>query len=187
MASSSSETELVARAVHAGGVIAYPTEAVWGLGCDPFNESAVRRLLALKSRPINKGLILIADTIEVFEQLLEGITTEQRQKLAESWPGPNTWLVPHGNLLPAWIVGEFSTVAVRVSAHPTVKELCHAFGGPIVSTSANPSGKSPALDSMSIRHYFGDQLDGILEGPVGGAKKPSTIRNLITDQVIRPG
>ncbi|MFT4996698.1 MAG: L-threonylcarbamoyladenylate synthase [Chitinophagales bacterium] len=187
MTSSSSKAELVARAVHAGGVIAYPTEAVWGLGCDPFNEIAVRRLLVLKSRPETKGLILIADTIEVFEPLLEGITTEQRQKLAESWPGPNTWLVSHGNLLPAWIVGEYSTVAIRVSAHPTVKKLCHAFGGPVVSTSANPSGKPPALDSASVKGYFGEQLDGILEGSVGGAKNPSTIRNLITDQVIRSG
>jgi L-threonylcarbamoyladenylate synthase len=177
--------QLAAQIVHAGGVIAYPTEAVWGLGCNPFNEAAVRRLLELKNRPVGKGLILIADSIDVFEPLLEGITTAQRNKLVVSWPGPNTWLVPHGNLLPSWIVGEFSTVAIRVSAHPVARDLCHAVGGPIVSTSANPSGKAPALTSLSVRRYFGADLDGTLDGAIGSAKNPSTIRNLITDQVIR--
>lgn len=177
--------QLAAQIVHAGGVIAYPTEAVWGLGCDPFNETAVRRLLTLKNRPVKKGLILIADSIAVFEPLLEDLTSAHRSKLAVSWPGPNTWLVPHGNLLPSWIVGEFSTVAIRVSAHPLVRDLCHAVGGPLVSTSANPGGKAPALNSLSIRSYFGAGLDGIVEGAIGRAKKPSTIRNLITDQVIR--
>jgi L-threonylcarbamoyladenylate synthase len=174
-----------AQIIHAGGVIAYPTEAVWGLGCDPFNEAAVRRLLALKNRSLGKGLILIADTIDVFEPLLDGITPAQRRQLALTWPGPNTWLVPHRHLLPSWIVGGFTTVAIRVSAHPVVRDLCHAVGGPIVSTSANPSGKAPALNSLSIRCYFGAELDGILAGPTGNAKAPSTIRNLITGQVIR--
>ena len=178
--------QLAAQIVHAGGVVAYPTEAVWGLGCNPFNETAVRRLLALKNRPVGKGLILIADSIDVFEPLLEDITTAQRRKLEVTWPGPNTWLVPHGNLLPSWIVGGFATVAIRVSAHPIARDLCHAVGGPIVSTSANPSGKAPALSSLSVKRYFGADLDGSLNGAIGNAKAPSSIRNLITGQVIRP-
>jgi L-threonylcarbamoyladenylate synthase len=178
--------QLAAQIVHAGGVVAYPTEAVWGLGCNPFNETAVGRLLAFKNRPVSKGLILIADRIEVFEPLLEGITTAQRSKLAMTWPGPNTWLVPHRNLLPSWVVGEFATVAIRVTAHPVARDLCHAVGGPIVSTSANPSGKAPALNSLSVRRYFGGDVDCSLDGAIGNAKAPSSIRNLITGQVIRP-
>lgn len=114
----------VARVLRAGGVIAYPTEAVWGLGCDPWNEAAVRRLLALKGRPQEKGLILVAADIGQFDFLLHDLPPAWRERLARSWPGPNTWLVPHHHRLPAWITGRHASVALRVSDHPRVRALC---------------------------------------------------------------
>ncbi|HAB87155.1 MAG TPA: tRNA threonylcarbamoyladenosine biosynthesis protein RimN, partial [Pseudomonas sp.] len=110
----------VARVVRAGGVIAYPTEAVWGVGCDPWDEDAVLRLLALKERPVEKGLILIADTVEQFDFLLDDLPERWLDRLAGTWPGPNTWLVPHRGRLPEWITGRHDSVALRVTDHPLV-------------------------------------------------------------------
>ena len=168
-----------------GGVIAYPTESVWGLGCDPANERAVMRLLALKNRPVNKGLILVASALEQLEWLLSGVERSQYERLAASWPGPVTWLVPHRNLVPEWITGDHDTVAVRVSAHAGVCALCQAWGGVLVSTSANPAGSAPALNQLQIRRYFGDSLDFVVPGRVGGQSRPSSIRDLKSDRTIR--
>ena len=171
-------------ALAAGEVIAYPTEAVWGLGCDPFDRDAVAKILLLKRRPEEKGLILVASHISQFDFLLEGITDAQRVQLLATWPGPNTWLVPHHGRIPSWIFGQHPTVALRVSAHPLVQELCQGFG-PIVSTSANPQGLLPARDSLRVRGYFGNQVV-IVPGVVGKQKNPSEIRDLITGEVVRP-
>jgi len=162
----------------------YPTEAVWGLGCDPFNATAVARLLALKERPVDKGLILVGANIEQFSGLLEGLTAEQMQQLTASWPGPNTWLVPHHKRMPEWITGTHDSVAIRVSAHPLVAELCR-LTGPLVSTSANPSGLLPAKSRLRIEQYFHGQLDAVLSGELGQSSNPSTIRDLRTGQVLR--
>jgi L-threonylcarbamoyladenylate synthase len=175
----------VAQVVRAGGVIAYPTEAVWGLGCDPWNREAVYRLLALKRRPVEKGLILLADSIRQFDFLLADLPQVWQDQLASTWPGPNTWLVPHQNRLPQWIVGKHATVALRVSDHPLVRDLC-ALTGPLVSTSANPAGRPPALSRLRIEQYFAGQLDEVLAGKLGGRKNPSQIRDLVTGVVHRP-
>ena len=174
----------IAQKIRRGAVIAYPTEAVWGLGCDPFNATAVARLLALKNRPEHKGLILVAADIEQFAWLLDGLTTEQMAQLTASWPGPNTWLVPHHNRVPKWITGAHASVAIRVSGHPLVAELC-ALTGPLVSTSANPSGLLPAKSRLRIEQYFHGQLDAVLSGELGQSSSPSTIRDLRTGQVLR--
>src|SRR5690606_32756593 len=118
---------------------ACPTEAVWGLGCDPWNGLAVDRLLALKQRPMKKGLILVAADISQFSELLYDLPEDWQATLKASWPGPNTWLVPHRGRLPGWITGQHASVALRVTDHPLLAELC-ALTGPLVSTSANPSG-----------------------------------------------
>ncbi len=174
----------VARVVREGGVIAYPTEAVWGLGCDPWNEDAVYRLLALKERPVEKGLILVADNIRQFDFLLEGFPDAWIDKLASTWPGPNTWLVPHQNLLPEWITGQHDSVALRVSDHPLVRDLC-ALTGPLVSTSANPTGRPSAYSRLRVQQYFGDTLDAVLGGALGGRRNPSVIRDLASGRVLR--
>ena len=175
----------VARLVCAGGVIAYPTEAVWGLGCDPWNAVAVERLLALKGRDPNKGLILVAAAIEQFEFLLEDLPELWLDRLASTWPGPHTWLVPHRHLLPAWITGEHETVALRVSQHPLVRDLCLA-SGPLVSTSANLADRPAARSRLHVQQYFANQLDGLLNGSLGGRRNPSTIRDLATAAIVRP-
>lgn len=175
------------RALRTGGVIAYATEAVWGLGCDPFNEEATLRLLALKQRDWRKGMILVAADRPQLAPFLTGLTAAQHETLAASWPGPNTWLVPNNGVAPPWVTGGRDTLAVRVSAHPQVAALCRAFGGPLVSTSANPAGCPPARTALAVRRYFRQQLDDILPGQVGGAGKPTTIRHLLSGAVVRPG
>lgn len=172
--------------IQQGGVIAYPTEAVWGLGCDPYNESAVTRLLELKKRPVEKGLILVASNISQVEHLLENLTDEQREVVAESWPGPNTWLIPDtADVVPGWIKGEHSSVAVRVSNHPLVVALCDRFGGLLVSTSANPAACEPALTKTKVNAYFGQRVDFVLAGELGGRTSPSVIRDAVTLNTLR--
>lgn len=176
-----------ARAVHAGGVIAYPTEGVWGLGCDPFDAQAVARVCELKQRDPGKGLILIAGAIEQIAPLLMDLSARELQIICAGWPGPLTWLVPHGSRVPDWITGGSSMVAVRVSAHPIVSALCREFGGPIVSTSANPSGRQPARTALQVRRYFAEQLDYILPGALGGQRGPTPIRDLRSGHLLRGG
>jgi L-threonylcarbamoyladenylate synthase len=168
-----------------GGVIAYPTEAVWGLGCDPHNEQAVMQLLALKQRDWRKGVILIAADVEQLTPYLHGLSEEKLALLRASWPGPNTWLVPNNGAAPAWITGGRSTLAVRVSAHPLVAALCKQFGGALVSTSANRAGKKPARSVFDVRCSFGDTLDAVLPGVLGGLQKPTQIRDLMTGAICR--
>ncbi|KEA62474.1 TsaC protein (YrdC domain) required for threonylcarbamoyladenosine t(6)A37 modification in tRNA [Marinobacterium lacunae] len=174
------------RVLRNGGIIAYPTEAVWGLGCDPFNSAAVQRLLEIKRRPEYKGLILAAASEEQIEPLLVHLSDQQRAQLSETWPGPNTWLLPDTEqLIPRWIKGQHSGVAVRVSAHPIVRALCEAFGAPLVSTSANVSSAPPAKSKTKVRAYFGSGVDFIVDGALGGLDRPTTIRNLSDNSVVR--
>ncbi|VXB01216.1 putative ribosome maturation factor [Pseudomonas sp. 8AS] len=182
---SSWQVQRIAQIVGQGGVIAYPTEAVWGLGCDPWNGGAVERLLALKDRPLHKGLILVADNIRQFDFLLEDLPERWVDRLASTWPGPNTWLVPHQDRLPAWITGQHNSVALRVSDHPLVRDLC-ALTGPLVSTSANPAGRPSARSRLRVEQYFHGRLDGVLGGALGGRRNPSLIRDLQTGDVVRP-
>lgn len=175
-----------ARCLQIGGIIAYPTEGVWGLGCDPFNEAAVHKLLALKQRPLEKGLILVAGSMEQIAPLLKPLDPVQLKTLDSSWPGPVTWLIPDAEqLIPSWIKGKFASVAIRVSAHPAVVQLCSAFGGPLVSTSANPAALAPARTRLRVATWFGGRIDYILPGRLGGQAGPSSIRDLVSASVIR--
>ncbi len=176
------------RALNAGGVIAYPTEAVWGLGCDPYDRTAVHRLLRLKKRPVEKGLILVAADIKQLGPLLHNLSTEEQQLLASPQPHPTTWLLPdERDLIPHWIKGYNSDVAVRVSTHSGVKALCKGFGGLLVSTSANVSSQPPARSRADIKRYFGGQLDYVVPGQLGGYTQPSEIRALRSGRVHRAG
>ncbi len=178
-----------ARVFHEGGLIAYPTEAVYGLGCDPANGAAVVRLLELKQRPIEKGLILIASSMDQLEPYIdwEALTAVQRARIAQSWPGPYTWLIPTRAATPAWLRGQHTTLAVRITAHPIAAALCAAAGSALVSTSANLSGRRPARTALEVRRALGDRLDYILPGAVGGATKPSTITDAVTGRLVRAG
>ncbi len=168
-----------------GGIIAYPTEGVWGLGCDPFNETAVLRILELKEREQEKGLILVASALQQIEMLLESLPLPARQQLQSACPGPDTWLIPDPNQkIPSWIKGSFATVAVRVSQHPLVSSLCEQCGL-LVSSSANPSGRAPALSEQEVAEYFKDEVM-IVPGELGSQDGPSRIIDLQSGQVIRP-
>ncbi|HCH50307.1 MAG TPA: L-threonylcarbamoyladenylate synthase type 1 TsaC [Proteus sp.] len=169
-------------------VIAYPTEAVFGLGCDPDSEQAVMALLALKQRPIEKGLILIADNYEQLKPYIDDdmLTQTQRERMFVSWPGPVTWVIPAKASTPKWLTGKFSSLAVRVTAHALVKALCLAYGKPIVSTSANLSGLPPCRTVDEVEGQFQNSIP-ILNGVVGGRLNPSEIRDALTGELYRQG
>lgn len=184
-------TKVAAQMMMHGSVVAYPTEAVWGLGCDPMNEQACLELLQIKQRPIQKGMILIAGSIDEFAGILSALPGEQVRKLDTAWQnqhstGAITFLVPDLlDQVPYWIKGSHHSVALRVSQHPLVKALCQAFGGPLVSTSANRSGKPPARSRVLVEKYFGAQLEFIVPGSLGGATNPSKIIDFYTGKTIR--
>ncbi|HDZ8833212.1 Sua5/YciO/YrdC/YwlC family protein [Aeromonas dhakensis] len=184
----SKEFELAVAALQHDGVIAYATEAVFGLGCDPDSEAAVQRLLAIKQRPVEKGLILIAAELAQLQDYidLDQLTSEQLARVEASWPGPFTWIMPARPDTPAWLTGQFDTLAVRVTAHPQVQALCRAFGKPLVSTSANLTGEEPARRLADIGELLASQLAYILPGEVGGQANPSEIKDARTGAVIRP-
>ncbi len=168
-----------------GGIIAYPTEAVYGFGCDPFNQQAVQRLLAIKHRSQHKGLILIAADWQQINPLITSLPTHIKTKVAATWPGAITWLLPVSTAVPRWICGDHKTVAIRMTAHPLAQQLCRKFGNPIVSTSANIEGEPPALDKTTITVKFADKIDYILEGPLGGLAKPTPIYDALSEKIIR--
>ena len=172
-------------ALQQGGIIAYPTEAVYGLGCDPLNQAAVARLLSLKKRPVSKGLILIAAEWEQLACYVKPIPTQAMATVLATWPGPVTWLFPAARMTPDWIRGEHATVAVRVTAHPIARALCMHFGRPIVSTSANPAGQLPARDAEAVSKIFTAGVEIIVGGEVGGLLQPTEIRDVETGKTIR--
>lgn len=169
-------------------VIAYPTEAVFALGCDPDSERAVMALLDLKQRPWDKGLILIAaDYSQLTPYIDDSVLSEQqRTAMFASWPGPVTWVVPAKPQTPRCLSGRFSSLAVRVSDHPLVQQLCRQFGKPLVSTSANLSGKEPCRTVAEVIQQFGDAFP-VVSGNVGGRMNPSEIRDALTGEQIRQG
>jgi L-threonylcarbamoyladenylate synthase len=170
-----------------GGIIAYPTEAVFGLGCDPDDDAALNRLLALKQRPAEKGLIIIAASFEQLKPYIQTLTENQKQKLLATWPGRVTWLLPVKNTVSRLLVGQHDSIAARVTAHPIASELCRQYGKPLVSTSANLSGHEPARSVGEVKKQFANNLDYIVDGDVDLKAMPSEIRDLISDKVIRDG
>ena len=164
-----------------GKTIAYPTEGVWGLGCDPRNPNAIENLLSLKARSSEKGLILIASKFEHFLEFSH--VEDHKNKLLSKWPGPHTWLVPSKEKLSPLIKGNNDKVALRLSNHQTVCNLCDAFGDAIVSTSANKEGQPTLSGPKEIIEYFPEVK--VLDGKLGGLEKPSTIQDVVTDIILR--
>ncbi|WP_178862537.1 L-threonylcarbamoyladenylate synthase [Thiomicrorhabdus cannonii] len=167
-----------------GGVIAYPTEAVYGLGCDPFNEAAVQTLFHVKQRPMEKGVILVAASVAQIAAYVQLTGMPWEQKVLATWPGPVTWVLPLKQPLPEWITGGRDTVAIRVSAHPLVQALCEAFGKPIVSTSANLSTRPPAKSCDEVKAVFADQVF-CLEGTLGELAQPTQIWDARSGERLR--
>ncbi|MBV2095132.1 MAG: threonylcarbamoyl-AMP synthase [Candidatus Thiodiazotropha sp. (ex Codakia orbicularis)] len=171
--------------VNGGGIVAYPTEAVYGLGCHPLDPLAVTRLLALKQRPMAKGLILIAASLESLRPYIGSLSDPAMRPVLESWPGAATWLIKATANVPYWLTGEHSTLAVRVTDHPIAAALCRAAGTPLVSTSANLSSRPPARSALQVRLRCGPGVDLILHGETGGLKRPTPIRDALSGRVIR--
>lgn len=173
--------------VHEGGVLAYPTEAVYGLGCDPHDRAAFDALFALKERPPTQGVLLIAADFAQVEPYidLDAVPEAVMAQVHATWPGPNTWVFPRSARVPDWVAGAHAGIALRVTAHPPAARLCRAFGAPLVSTSANPHGQPPARDVATLSRYFDDRLAAALDAPLGGQDRPTVIRDALTGAIIR--
>ena len=181
------EADTAAGLLHAGGVLAYPTEAVFGLGCDPHDRVAFERLFALKQRSPAHGVLLIAAEFAQVERYIElaEVPADILQQVRASWPGPYTWIFPRSAAVPAWIAGAHAGIALRVTAHEPAGALCRAFDGALVSTSANPHGQPPARTAQTVTDYFDDALDGLLDAPLGGQSHPTVIRDALSGAIIR--
>ena len=167
-----------------GGVVAYPTESVYGLGCDPLNPEALGVLYDIKQRPRDKGVIIIADSVHPLNSLVRLPAGKLGKALMDSWPGPTTWVLPAGNSAPTWLqIG--GKIAVRVTDHPVAAALARACGGIVVSTSANRAGHPPARSALKTRMLFGSLLDYVVPGPTGRRARPSGIRDGATGEWLR--
>ena len=176
-----------ARVIQAGGIIAYPTESIYGLGCDPENSVTVERLLLLKQRPEKKGLILIASRLEQLEPYIKPLDRSTLQKIEVTWPGPVTWILPARKNIPPYLSREDKTIAVRVTAHPVAAALCEIANQALVSTSANTSGHPPACTPLQVRNIFKGNVNYIIHGATGGTGKPTEIRDASSGKILRSG
>lgn len=169
-------------------VVAYPTEAVFGLGCNPLSESAVQKLLVLKQRPIEKGLILIASELDFLKPFiaLEKLNSADLAKLQAEYDRPITWVVPAHKDTPQFLTGQFDSIAIRLCRHSAVRQLCELSGFALTSTSANLSGQLPCRTAAEVRSQFGEFFP-VLDNKVGNAQNPSEIRDLLTGQLFRQG
>lgn len=167
-----------------GGLIAYPTESCYGLGCDPFNYTAINKLIKTKGRSKTKGLIVIAGSTSQLHKLIQPLTNNQQEQLIQYWPGFYSLVLRVTTKVPRNLIGSHSKVAVRVSTHPHVKQLCHSLSSPLVSTSANKSGHNSIKSYRECQRQFGKKVL-VLPGNVGNAKKPSTIIDWESQKVLR--
>ena len=166
-----------------GKLIAYPTEAVYGLGCDPFNKHAVEKLLALKQRPSSKGFIILIAEWSQLTPLIGDVPENLLDNVRATWPGPVTWVFPRSNKIPDWLCGHHSSIAIRMSAHPVARGICS--GGAVISTSANISGAMPAVDLAGLSQQFPHGIDAIFSGDLGGTGQLSSIFDVLTGQRLR--
>jgi L-threonylcarbamoyladenylate synthase len=175
-----------ARTVLDGGVIAYPTEGVYGLGCLPGNRDAVERILVIKRRSWRKGLLLIAADVEQLEPLIVLPEGPLSDTILASWPGPTTWVLEAKPGVPRWLTGGKDTLGVRVTTHPIARRLCQRVNGPLVSTSANRSGRPPLRRVLLVRRNFGALVDYVVPGALGGDRGPTAIKDGRTGRLLRP-
>jgi L-threonylcarbamoyladenylate synthase len=173
-----------AHCVRQGGVIAYPTETVYGLGCDPLCAEAVSEINRLKQREAGKGLILLASRLQQLDAFIEISDRNDRAAIVGEHE-PTSWIVPAKNTAPDWITEGQGTIGVRITTHPLVIQLCDQLGHALVSTSANPAGKKPALNSLQLHRYFDGLVDSMLISNHNCTGKPSKIRRLNSRQLLR--
>lgn len=181
------EATRVAQRLRAGDVAAYPTEAVMGLGCDPSNEAAVTRICMLKQREVAQGVLLIAADFAQAAPYIDmaQVPRSALDRVLASWPGPFTWIFPRSAQVPAWVSGRHAGIALRVTAHAGAAALCRAFGGALVSTSANPHGLPAARTASEVLSHFPQGIDVLVDGAVGGLAQPSEIRDALSGELVR--
>ncbi len=170
-----------------GGVFAYPTESVYGLGCDPLCQKAVERVLEIKQRNPAKGVILVASSLQQLQPWIMLRCPEDGAALQVPQLRPTTWLVPAADRVPWWIRGEHETIAVRITRFAPVVQLCEMVHSALVSTSANVAGHRPGRNALSVRKSMVNQVDMILAGDTAGVAQPSEIRDFYSGRVIRSG
>lgn len=175
------------RALNTGEVIAYPTEGVYGLGCDPSNPEAVKTIYDLKERSTNKGFILISHHWNTIAPWLIPLPAPRMKAILSTWPGPITWILPASSLLPQHLQNTNGTIAVRITAHAFSKALCHAFNKPLISTSANKTNHDPCRTAKSVQDAFKEGVALIVDGPLGSQNCPTEIREGATGHILRPG
>lgn len=173
------------RVVAAGGVILYPTEGVFGLGCRWDDADAVFRVISLKGRDIYKGLILLINSLDQVRQLVD-LHAVDIARMESTWPGPVTWVIPAAAGAPSWLTGGRKSLAVRVSNHPLAQYLT-LYTGPLVSTSANPAGRPPARTMLRARGYFPRGVNYIVPGSLGDGRGPSEVRDALSGCTLRKG
>jgi L-threonylcarbamoyladenylate synthase len=171
--------------VKQGGVIAYATEGVYGLGCDPDNVHAIERILKIKQRKPEQGLILIASSLEQLTPYLGELTSIEQTAMDMYWPGPTTLIMNANPCVSPLITGNRNSIAVRITAHPGVRALCEALGHALISTSANRSGCAPVKNTWQLQSQFSNDVDYIFPSRLGGREGPSDIFDVSNGQFIR--
>jgi len=172
-----------AHIIRLGGIIAYPTDTIYGLGCDPYNRQAVESINAIKQRPLDKQFILLASDIEQVRPLLQ--LDDDQEKTIEQNTEPTSWVVKANQKTPAWLVDENNTITIRISKHANIERLCSILGHAIISTSANVSGKRPARNTLDLHKYFHHYVDKILASDQIQMTRPSKIIRLCDNEIIR--
>ena len=181
------QIEQAATALKRGGVVACPTEAVYGLSCDPHNRAAFDHLIALKERPLEHGVLLIGADFTQLQGFIDlaAIAPDRLAEIRAGWPGPRTWIFPRAAAVPDWLAGKHPGIALRLTAHPVASALCKAFGGALISTSANRHGQPPARNAAAVQGQFGDRLGAVIDGPLGGQTRPTPIHDALSGAIIR--
>lgn len=176
------------RVLNSGGIIAYPTEACFGIGCNIDNPAGIERIRALKSRSSAQGFIVVADTLDRLHDWIDWMSLSEstRNEIQSSWPGATTWLIPTSKTCPRSLTGQHDTLAVRISAFPPVQALCNSAQSALVSSSANLKGQRPCKTAKEVFEVFGMQIDYIVDLPIQGLDKPSQIIDARNLQTIRP-
>lgn len=164
-----------------GGVLAYSTETVLGLGCNPNNQDATNKILWLKNRAVENGLIVVVENVESLQHYSQTLNQEQITTISKT--EKTTWLLPANDSVPNWVTGSHDKVAVRITNHPIAGLLSTSTNG-IISTSANISSYKTLASQNEVREWFGPHVDYIVIGEMG-SEKPSQIKDLLTGEVIR--
>ena len=172
-----------------GKLIAYPTDTLYGLGCDAFNEIAVQEIFEVKQRPLGMPLPLIIGNYDQINLVTESITTTIEKLIESFWPGPLTLIVPSGPKVPAIVGSRGWKVGVRIPDHPIPRYLSSMLGNPIVGTSANISGMSETKTVNEVVNQIGNEVEMILKSNHKLKGMSSTILDITGSQprILRNG